>query len=599
MFIDTQNTRTVAGVRLVRLTGDKKERALQHGRLIASLTPEEKQSLAVHPLAMKNQSLIRRTFGGTFGDSFGSLGGKFYQSYVFRLFKKLPKELREPLKIFAQASGIKFTDCILALYQPDMLMVLAGLTSEKAKNTFLSGMPGCSTAVYLEPPKNTGKEDTPAQKLKAHKMLFMRNLDYPAAAAWEKWPTVFYHEPSGENAHRYISIASLGVPLAGLTGWNDCGIGFSLHAHFSKHVSPSETPIFFLGEEILEKAESLEEAIFICKNFKTIGSWALNLVSFNENKAASVELVNGKFSVREMADCLLAHANGFQNTEFRESELYFNGAFFEDVTSRKKMLEQHFEKFSGDLTQGKNLLHAGLNAISSHVDAMTGETRIFGNTVSLVTTIQSVIAKPDENAFYISTRNETPTPLGPFVKLPFRWDEIAHQENHPELISPTTPHSEAFLRATHLYHEAYVSWHVKPYDANTADFTLALLIEATETLPNDPHLWIQRGYFELLHDQRKSALDCFQTALTFKLSPHLRQVAQYFKAASLDLLGNRKDALILYEQILKSEDFAAGTTRPDPPLQKRAQKRLKKPYQSSYCQKITPDLQFVEPIYYL
>ena len=569
----------IHGVRLVRLHGTRDQRAVQHGRILASLKEEERLELAIQPLATKNQSLIRNATPRLSG--MRGILEKLYEAYVFKCFALLPKEYRSRLKPFQKASKLSDKKLWLALYQPDLLMSLASLAHERARNLFLSGMPGCTSGAICENGKN---QDA---------FLFLRNLDYPAASFWEKWPAVFYHEPTEPSAQKYVSISSIGIHTPGLTGWNERGIAFSLHAHFSKKTSTRGVPIFFLGEDLLENARTMEEAILLCRKFKPIGSWAINLVSAKEKKAVTVEMVNGAIAVNPMHDHVLSHSNGFVSDVFQENEIYFNGAFFQDVRARKKTMTEGLIKAR---EQGSTIPSA-LDAISSHVDHTTGETRVYGNTVSLVTTIQSIVMDLKSEQFYLSIRGETPTPLGPFLKLPFHWGRLNQKGFEPEFETPTTKHSEGFLKAAHAYSQAYIAWQVRGQGSKKGgELAHAFLVEATDAAPEDPHLWIQRGYFELLHHEPKVALHCFREALKFRISHHYHAVAKYFQAASLDILGGRDEALAIYEHLLAPSTSGHGL---DPKLRKKVEKRLQRPYLASYCQKIVPDLQFVEPLEYL
>ena len=157
------------------------------------------------------------------------------------------------------------------------------------------------------------------------------------------------------------------------------------------------------------------------------------------------------------------------------------------------------------------------------------------------------------------------------------------------MLSTTDQHSEAFLSASHFYHQAYVSWQVRSEEPKVAH---AYLIQATDALPEDPHLQLQRGYFEMIDGQAQEALACFEAALKQDLSEHLRQVALYFRGACFDLLGNREKAIQDYQSVIVLKSV-------DQKLAKKAKKRLNRPYKAGYCKKIEPDLQFAEPIEYV
>ena len=558
-------TRLIKNIHLVRLKGTHRERAEQHGRLIASLTKEEQKRLAFTPLSKKNQTLIKRATHRIPG--VGKLMGGLYEAFVLERFLRLPKVYRERIEPFARASKIPLKKIWLTLYQPDLLMILAASATPKTRNRFLQGLPGCST-VRIFSEKNT---------------YFLRNLDYPAASYWDTHQAVFFHEPTEAEAQKYVSVSSLGMQISGLTGWNESGIAISLHAHFSKNVSLKGVPIFFLGEEILEKARTLDQAIEFCRNFNPIGAWALNLTSFKENRSVTVELVHGEIHVRTPDhDGGIAHSNFFQSPEFKKNELHFSGSFFEDSEARKARMDESAKVLAADFNW-----RSALAILGSHLEPNTNELRIYGNVTSVITTIQSCAFDPKEDSIYISTRQETPTGIGPYLKIPRDFSKLDEIKD-PEIMDLNLPLSQAFHRALHLYHQAYVSYQVKSEDAKVAH---AYLIQATEAHPKDPHLLMQRGYFELMDHQPKEAWACFDRALQEPLSAHLYQVALYFRAAASDLLGSRESSIKDYQTIL-------GFKMVDEKLAMKCKKRLNRPFSWSSCKRIEPDLQFVEPINY-
>ncbi len=580
--MDSLNHRFIEGIRLLRLCGNDTERAITHANEIQKLSDQERKKIALNPLSQKNQTLIQRALESS--TAIPAMLKKSvirtlltaYEETILRHHHRLDKRLTSRIMEFATHSGIPERELIFSLYQPDFLMVLAAISSEKVSPHFLSGIPGCSTAVV-----RTGNDGA---------LTLLRNLDYPAADHWEKWQTVFYHEPSEPQYQKYVSVSSLGIHLAGLSGVNESGIGFSLHAHFSKKFSLRGTPIFYLGQEILESAHTIDEAVFLCKNFRTIGSWAINLASDRENRAVTVEMSDGKTFVREMSpdDPAHAHANGFQSTEFRKNELHFCGSFHEDIQSRKASMEETLTIEPEKIIS----LRDALRSLANHHDYETGQLRLFGNTVSVVTTIQSMAFDLKNQRIHVSNRDETPTPLGPFVSFPTNWNELAQEPNPSHLTHLDQNLPENFLKALHCYHRAYCSWHV--YSEAPAR-ALEHLIVATEHWNSDPHLWMQRGYFELLLARTQGhfemALSCFEKALTGKLSTHHELVAHYFHAACLDLNGKHSQAIDQYELILNAPMV-------DSKLRKKALIHRKKPYQISNARTIVPDLQFVEPLEY-
>ncbi len=566
----------LAGVRLIRLQGNDDARARQHGNYLQSLTHEQKKRLPFTPLAKKNQYLISRALLSQ-SKTLSPLATLLTQSYegiVKNRWKSIPKHYQKRLDPFIEQSGIDPNICHLALFQPDLLMILAALATDKVKGLFMEGMPGCTAGAFFP------NQDEPS--------YFLRNLDYPLASYWEPNNAVFYHEPS--EAQKYVSIAALGMHTAGLTAQNESGIAFSLNAHFAKKFSLRGTPIFFLGDDIMREARTLDDVIRICKRFKTMGSWVIIAASFQERRAISIELSGGKVWVREdeplsenkKGPRMICHANGFLNPDFESDTLHFPQSLLLDLYARKNAMESSLKNKGDHLSLNQALL-----ALGDHTDPISGKTRIFGNTVSVVTTVQSVLFSPNEKSFYVSNRSETPSGLGPFLKLPLSWSDIDDTTFSQIPYSPTTIYSEEFIAALHEYHLAYVIWHV---DHGSLEQTLQHLRRATEIYPSDPHVQLQRAYFEIMSGNLTLATHCLQTAQP-NLSPSLSTVADYFLGACHDLHGNREMALRSYQKVL-------GSTQSDDQLKDKAKKRLTKRYTASEAKRIEPDLQFTEPVQY-
>ncbi len=553
-------------VRILRLKGTREARARQHAEAVAALDPKDRENLALTPLSQKNQLLIDRASSRIPGG--GRLMRGLYEALVWERFLRLPSHYRKRLEPFVRHSGISKKRLWLALFQPDMLMVLAATASPRTRNHFLQGLPGCSTVRVFTP----------------EGAKFIRNLDYPAASHWERFPTVCYHEPTDTGLLKHVSITSLGIPSSGLTGWNEAGIAISLHAHFSKKVSFKGVPVLFLGEDILESARTLDEAIDLCRRFKPIGSWALNLSSFKENRHVTVELVGGKIHVRE-ADrpTGIAHSNHFQNPEFKRDELGFCADFLYDCAARKSALELLAERHASLFDWKEALLE-----LSNHRDSESGETRIFGKTASVITTIQTVGFDPASDSIYLSIRDETPVTHGPYLVLP-RDPDLLRSGQKPHCLDLGQQHPNGFMKALHHFHQAYVSWQVR---GDRPEVPHALLLQAVEVWPKDPHILMQLGYFELIAGQARGAQQYFKRALSiFGLSAHHRDICHYFTGAAFDILGNRDEAIRSYQTI-------TGRVDADPALQKKAKRRLNRPFLQKHARQIEPDLQFVEPLNY-
>ncbi|OFZ22872.1 MAG: hypothetical protein A2X94_17610 [Bdellovibrionales bacterium GWB1_55_8] len=476
------------------------------------------------------------------------------------------------LRAIADATGLPYKLCLESMLQPDALMLISRLSVMKhfLRELPSSGLPGCTSAVALK------------QWTKGGKLLVCRNLDYPIVGPWEKQTTVVFNFParaSGEMPH--VSVTSAGIPVAGLTAINVEGLTLAAHAHFGKDVSLRGRAIVNIGDEIISRARTIGEAADIARRYRRIGNWAFVISSAREHDAAVIEMSPTQTRVRHADDGFIAHTNLFQ-TDLRQREGLISGGSYEDMVGRVCRIRQILERDRGSL-EPKHLTAA----LGDHVDSETGEERVVGNIISVVTTIASIVLEPEGQRIWVSNRDESPTGIGNFLDV-----DLAKFWNTPSeerLLPGYRPKCAALIQGAGLYREAYRAWHMNNHEPDFREKTLNALRRTLEIIPSDGYVWVQAGIVAFSLRRFDESRQFLEQAGQLRLSAHVAQVRDLFLARCRDIAGDRQSAIALYRKYL---------TIADPKLRRAMKEGFRRRYRVSDTVRLMLDLQFADALQY-
>src|SRR5262249_3838545 len=145
------------------------------------------------------------------------------------------------------------------LILPDLMPMLQAYLTRLKPALFIEATPppkfGCSSFV------SSGKH-----------FLHGRNLDFPGVSFWDRYPVIQSTQRKGWL--RYIGFTTAGVPRAGITGINEAQLSVSLHQHYCRETTLKGTLPFATAEEILGRAQTLQQAMDILRESIPATSWA-------------------------------------------------------------------------------------------------------------------------------------------------------------------------------------------------------------------------------------------------------------------------------------------------------------------------------------
>jgi hypothetical protein len=568
------NHRILQGVHFLRVQGTLEERMRAHAIALRA----EIQGGALPALIKKNEWLIRRAPGLT--------QIPFVANALVRAYRKLllpyitanmTASEQTATRWAGEVVGLSYQDCVESLYQPDAMMYLARTSMMKylLPEWIPGALPGCTSAVTLGGWTQSGN------------LLACRNLDYPMVGPWETNACVIFNEPSEEGEIPFVALGTAGVPFGGITSINREGITLFTHAHFGKDVSLKGRPIVMIGDEIIRKAKTLGQAVDIARKSKTCANWSFVMASAKENEGIVIEMTPNQVKVRGSEDGYVAHTNYFHNPELQKEEALLSGTYCEDLKGRYCRIRQLLEPHRGHLEPA----HMS-KALGDHIDYFTDQERVFGNTLSVITTVTSAVFDPAHLKFWMATRQESPVGLGKYVEIDIErfWQQpLAEYEKTMSVLPHYLPRTPGLLAGVHHYRDAYRSYHVNSHQPDYLKDALAHLEKAISAYPSDGHLWIQAGLaaFKLQEFDRAEAF--FEKARERIISEHVMALCDLYLARCLDLKGARKEALLVYR---------AQKDVKEPKLAKAFRKGRRRRFRAHETSRMIVDLHFPDTFQY-
>jgi tetratricopeptide (TPR) repeat protein len=125
-----------------------------------------------------------------------------------------------------------------------------------------------------------------------------RRAEYGLNGYFDRFPTVIYYEPTDSDM-RYMTVASAGVPYAGLVSLNDAGIFLGAHIIPSRASSVCGVSALLIATHVIRTARTFDEAVAVFNTMRPPTGWVYTLVSCNEGRVGSVELNNQRVKVYE------------------------------------------------------------------------------------------------------------------------------------------------------------------------------------------------------------------------------------------------------------------------------------------------------------
>lgn len=368
-------------LKILTLKGTPVERARMHGELM-------NEEIQRDPMNFFSERIFQEVEDANF--IVRGIFKSIYNNWIEKFYETTPDNYLKEMQ--AQASGAKVD---LEIFQrafalPDTSAFLVNMPVRGFFNTFVSF--GCTSV---------------AKKNSDGHFFYGRNLDFSSTLIFDKYPLITIQIPEeGSQELKHITFGTDGMQFGGITGVNEAGISFAVHQYLTKDAEKFGMPMLFVGEEVLRKARSLEEAADIIKQNKPGPMWAFVISDLNKHETWTVEASSQNFNIRKMdgnsfaqTNHLLATDTSLQiaNTGFIKNSIFrFNKAL--EIVNKKQ------NSNSSDIAQILSYQSDANGELSASEDILKGET------------IQTLIFESFENERKINiTIDSAPASSGRFA----------------------------------------------------------------------------------------------------------------------------------------------------------------------------------------
>lgn len=432
------------------------------------------------------------------------------EAWSARLERDRPQALRDRTRAFLSALGVRpelsryFS--IMDVFQN--IVNLAGRyeLGPFAKRLAEQAPAACSTLVAWGAASEGGA------------LRHARNFDFPGLGIWDKRPSVVFCSPSEGLRYGFVGVRGGDVPC--VSAFNEAGITLTTHTRFHREARWSGAGIVDLSHEVVQHARTLAEAEAILRRRPIASTWGLCVSSAQERRAASFEVHGGavhRVDPEEGRDHL-AVTNRYVHPKMKEGEVTISPAFVRNSDGRWCAL-------CHKVAQGQPLdVHALQALLGSHADAeQPGAERPAGGVTAQVLTVHSVVVEPERQAVHVSL-GPAPTSLGPWVEVPWRWQDgpsLKVERFEPQAL--TTHDQGRFGRgapaqglARFLEASAIAGQGGDPQEAK------ARLMDAVRTDPQETTYRLLAGGAFLQAGDPREALLHFREALAHERSPFYR-----------------------------------------------------------------------------
>lgn len=532
------------GLNVLALRGDFVEMAFQHGRLLRDQIPGG----ALNGAARLLDNAIANAWGtlGTVPAALVEccervLSRGAVQSARHRLLAMARNATTFPaLVALSEGAGIPVEQTIRALFNPEMLLVLARYEASPAPVSCCSSFAAWGSYT---------RDGNP---------IIGRNMDYPLNGYYDSFPTVIYYEPT-PPALRHMSFTSAGVHNAGITSYNEAGLFLGSHVVPGRDVSFGGVPALLTADLAAGHSASFEAAAGVLQSLSSPAGWSYFIAGTKEGRIGSLEKSHGHTAVRHAQGEYHIQTNRYQTPELSPLNLSINASIDDDSGARWEQIRRRLESARGKLDAQE-----ALSILSDQTDPTTNQVRGLGNTVAMHATLTSIVLDSARKRVLVAT-GRGPACHGEYVELPLVgacdprsldaeqcrvYLNTSFPKSHPEKFKA----QQLFIRAKKAYE----------YDN---DFARAyeLLQQVVQWDSANPSYYFQLGIFALKNRKLSEALDAFDDGLHgLQIPPHTRRLMAYYRGRTLADLGKASEALA---------EFAAVTDDPETDARLRAAAR--------------------------
>lgn len=528
----------VGGNRIVHLCGSPFEMGYQHGNLLSEEIQRGVVPIFADPVS-GIQSLKNKP------GWLKNLILKFLEIKLYRpIERNTPREYLEEIKGIADGAGLPYKTVFIANFLSDLNMsMLSGQI--KSKSRFLENSGGCTSFAV----SGAGTEDG--------ELVFGRNTDYVGQGRWSENQTLFHFKPA--RGFQYVKVSTAGM-LKCNSCMNEKGIVVGGHFMGYKEARPHGHSFTILENEIMRKADSLDDAIDIVRKSSRGGSFGLLIADGKTGEAVALEASPKNLGVRKMDNHHLAVTNFALTDELKQEDLLpVYNIMTRNVIGRYQRITRLIKEHMGTIDVGK-----AASFLGDRLDAISETERGTGATIGFESNVTSVVFKPGTRQLWVATGSE-PACDNPYIG--FELDEGFNRIFlHPDKkqLPGYQWHDIRKKEAIHLYVQSRILLREYPHDLNQA------LDYVEKAMALDPHesFYARIAGKILIHQRRfQEAIQQLETAEANATCSNEKAIALLLRGQAHDLLMEREAALSCYQAVAdlsektKNDNLLNGVNR--------------------------------------
>lgn len=549
------------GICCIKLTGTPYEIGFQHGSL---LKKESVNGIQKFLPEYVDKILNAHTKSEALTFVYKKIISSKYQKFINRI----PKEIKDEIKGFCDASGFEYKKTLENYIFPEIINYLISKYASKnySFKTHLSGASlGCTSIISTSFSNINGET------------LHARNFDFFGTGHFEKKPTVFFIEP--KDGFKYISVSCAGVVGAVISGINEKGISYAFHQNYTDIYEENNLPIFALGQLILKYADSLEKAKEIINSSKSTSGWSVAVSCKNTSNSFVAEICGNKVIYRAPENNISICTNSYIDKDLSEEEMILNPLLNLSSISRYQRIYNQINHKLYAIDQ-----EFLIKLLGDRFDITSEKERVFGYTVSQNHTVSSILFTPDQDSLWVAT-GSLPVCNQKFVKISFDFEE--NRKENLEIMDGNKFENELNTKILNMIYEA--EGYYKNKDIDNA---LNILKKASKEINNqEATIPFICGLLLLKQLNPIEAIEFFKTAYEHENDIYKSGVIKLWLGRTYDLMDRRELAEKQYNYV---EEMGSNIYSN---LVSLAEKGNKKPYKKSTAKKIDLDFKLGEEIY--
>lgn len=565
------------GILVLRLFGTPRERGEAHGRLMKQYIHDTgintyygnflHNLYSSSDLAKKLPPGLRKPIGD------------ILESWYYAPFEKmLLPETKEELEGIADSAGFDRNEIFRGYAAPDLMEHLAAGFLKGGKQSLGNYYLGGCSAFYVR-----GSALRPGAKA-----MLARNMDFPGVFVWKNQAVVYSYPDEeveiksidGSGTPRkamrrkqpYVYVTASGFPGNGLTGFSGSGIAMSTFVLFSSNISKRGMLSLDFNHHLLTRHDSIEAIIDTIEGGEIKTGTPHAVLFADEKQAVSVEADSKRSILRGMDRDMDVHiqTNHFINPRMRKKQIEFP-LEQEHTIARFRTLKDAVEENYG----GFNIQRM-IDVISSNQYTVSGDVRLLGDFPAQPTTLKSVVFEPKTGNFWVASGVPPAVCYNSYVGFTFSGTRDGkdaekplpsrRRSNRPVFkefaFKPVTEKMKRSLSEIMLSQELLKQGKLSAALSNA---------EKAISLYPDPGYKYVLGILSLKGGDSEKALKLFREIKeSYPFGPVKYSALLLWEARTLDLLGNREEALEIYHTGLDTPGivphmeaaFNAGLKRP-------------------------------------